>query len=106
MGTDQIEDSLDERIASPVAELSESDLTAQVEIAVGVTAGTLERALVRDLDREHGGTPAQDLPPGGGNSRRLLNIRVSKGHGFMDTGSRYAILAHADSPMGRSLGGS
>jgi hypothetical protein len=59
----QSQNSFDQRIRPKIAQLSQSDFTSQVGIAIGVTAGTLERALASDFDGKYRNPAAQSLPP-------------------------------------------
>ena len=54
MAIDEREHAVDEGLALEVADLAERDVAAEVIVAVGVAARTLQRALARDFDRQRG----------------------------------------------------
>src|SRR5450759_3269703 len=64
---DDGEEAVDQFLSFVVGDLAERDVAAEVCVTVGVAAGTPERAFARDLDRQGGAVPAQDLPPRGDN---------------------------------------
>src|SRR5580704_10212424 len=51
---DEIDDAVDESVAAKIVEFSEGGFAAEVRIAIGITAGTGERAFASDFNREHG----------------------------------------------------
>ena len=44
------ENAINQRLSLKVAEIAQVDTTTQVGVVVGITAGTAERTLARDLD--------------------------------------------------------
>src|SRR5271157_841113 len=78
----QFEDAVNERVAAEIVQLGEEFTSAKVGIAVGITAGTTERAFARDFNGQHRRFAAQDFPPGAHNfSRRNAWIWLSSSHG-------------------------
>ena len=66
----QFEDAIDERVAAEIVQLGEEFAAAKVRVAVGIAAGTTERAFARDLDGKHRRFAAQDFSPGAQNLSR------------------------------------
>ena len=53
----------DELVALVVREPAQRDIAAKVLVAVGIAAGTAERTLFGDLDRQVRTIPGKDLAP-------------------------------------------
>ena len=63
MAGDEIEHAIDERLPLQIGQLPEDDAAAEMFVAVGVAAGTAQRALARNLDREGWPVSGQDPAP-------------------------------------------
>ena len=61
---DEVEHAVDEFLSFEVAHLAERDVAAEMIVAVRVAAGTAQRALARDLDRERGRVAGENPTPG------------------------------------------
>jgi hypothetical protein len=59
----QSQNAFDQRIPPQITQLSQSDFTSQVGIAIGVTAWTPQRTLSSDFDGKYRNSAAQSLPP-------------------------------------------
>jgi hypothetical protein len=68
MGFDQLEEARDELGSLEIADLPESDATAEVFVTVCVATGTTERTFAGNLDRQRGTITAKDSPPRGDNT--------------------------------------
>ena len=75
---DEIDDAIDESVAAKIVELPKSGFAAEVRVAIGVTAGTGERALASDFDGEHGDFAGENISPGRENFA-LGDARVRSG---------------------------
>lgn len=61
---DEIDDAVDESVAAEIVELSKGRFAAEMRVAIGVTAGTGERALASDFDGEHRDFAGENISPG------------------------------------------
>jgi len=75
---DKIDDAVDESVAAKIVEFSEGGFAAEVRIAIGITAGTGERAFASDFNREHGDLAGENISPGRENFA-LSDARVRSG---------------------------
>ena len=64
---DEIDDTVDESVAAEIVELPKSGFAPEVRIAIGITAGTGERAFASDFNGEHGDFAGENISPGGEN---------------------------------------
>ena len=62
---DDRQDAIDQFLSLEIGDLAQRDVTAEVLVAVGVTAGAAKRAFPRDLDRQGGPIASEDLSPRG-----------------------------------------
>jgi hypothetical protein len=60
---DEVEDAVDQGIATEVVELAESDIATEMRVAIGVTARAGKRALAGDFNGEHGEAADEDASP-------------------------------------------
>jgi hypothetical protein len=74
MRVNQRKKTVDEFLTLEVADLPKSHLTAEVVVAVSVTAWTLEGTFAGDLNREGRNVTAKDSPPRGDNAFHLPTI--------------------------------
>jgi hypothetical protein len=78
---DEIDYAVDESVAAKIVELSKSGFTAEVRVAIGITAGTGKRAFASDFDGKHGDFTGEDIPPGRENfTLREAWVRSTEGH--------------------------
>ena len=63
MLVDQAENAVDERLPLVVADFAQRDVAAKMLVAVGVAAGTLQRTLPCDFDRERRTVAAENPAP-------------------------------------------
>jgi hypothetical protein len=63
MLVDEREDTVDQLLPFEIADLPQRQLTAQMIVAVGVAAGTSQRTLTRDLNRQRRGVTREDPTP-------------------------------------------
>ena len=75
MAIDERQHAVDELLALEVANLAQREVAAQVVVAVGIAAGTVQRALARDFDRERGRVAAEDPSPGREDALPMASIR-------------------------------
>ena len=68
LSVDDGQDAVDQLLALIVRDLPKCDVSAQMIVAVSVTARTPEWTLARDFDRKGGAVPAEDLPPRSNNA--------------------------------------
>jgi hypothetical protein len=71
MGLDQRKKSIDEFLTFEIADLAKRHVTAEVIVAIRVTAGTSEGTFAGDLDRQGRTITAKDSSPCGDNAFHL-----------------------------------
>src|SRR5262249_42523055 len=65
MAIDEGENAVDELLPLVVAHFAQRELAAEMRVAVRIAAGTLQRTLARDLDRERRPVAGEDPAPRG-----------------------------------------
>ena len=74
MAIDERHDAVDELLALEVADLAQREVAAEMIVAVGVAAGTAERAFAGDLDGERRRVAGEDSTPGWENTFHRATI--------------------------------
>ena len=77
MPIDEREDAVDELLALEVADLAQREVAAEMIVAVGVAAWTVQRALARDLDGKRWSVAGEDASPRRENTFHFPTIAAS-----------------------------
>jgi hypothetical protein len=90
----QIEETADQFRSLEIADLTERDGATEMIVAVGVAAGTSERAFAGDFDRKRRTIAAKDSPPRGDDTFHTSNISGASS-GATGGGAQPQIIAAA-----------